>query len=221
MAIDKSHSPAWVKVTVWVLVVALIVGFVAIGFTTALMQLPALFGGQTAAVNPGAPLPQGTLDSINAIYEPQAAAAEAAVAEDPEDLNARRAVGNIYTTWGRALLVSTDASAQAEFAAPMAKAIPHWEKALELAPNDKAIAGDLATCLFYTGRTDEAIALAREILDNNPDYATVWFNLGNFLQTTGDLEGAKEAYAKAVETATATDGDLGVTAQAALDSLSQ
>lgn len=222
MAIDKSHSPAWVKITVWVLVVALIVGFVAIGFSTALPQLGTLFGGGGTTTSSGQSnntVNTDTLEVINAQYTSQATATEASVSADPENESLRRQVAGIYMDWAFSLYNSTDVNAQAKVAETMAKAIPHWEKALELAPGDKQVMGDLSTSLFYSGQVEEAIALAEKTVEENPDYATVWYNLGIYRQTNGDNAGAREAYTEAVQNATGTDAQLKTAAQSALDSL--
>lgn len=222
MAIDKSRSPVWVKITVWVLVVALIVGFVAIGFSSALPQIGQLFGFGSGTTTPGGNVTSAdTLDVINARYNTQATSTEAAVSADPDNLALRKQMGILYSNWAGDLAASSDPAAQAQFAATMAKALPHWQKAYELAPDDKAVAGDLASSMFYAGQTDEGIALAREVVAKNPDYTTVWYNLANFLASTGDTEGAKEAFAKVIEVATAAEQDMKGAAQAALDSLTQ
>ena len=221
MAIDKSHSPAWVKVTVWVLVVALIVGFVAIGFSAAIPQLGQLFGGggTTTSGTPNDTVNTDTLEVINAQYTSQATATEASVTGDPENGALRREMAGIYMDWAFSLYNSTDVNAQAKVAETMAKAVPHWEKALELAPGDKQIMGDLSTSMFYSGQVEEAIALAEKTVKENPDYATVWYNLGIYRQTNGDNAGAREAYTQAVQNATDADTQLKTAAQSALDSL--
>lgn len=222
MAIDKAHSPAWVKITVWVLVVSLIVGFVAIGFASAIPQLGKLFGGGgTTTSTGGATVNADTLDTINAGFQSQAVATEASVTADPENLNLRKSAAGIYMDWAFTLLGSSDAAAQAAVATTIAKAIPHWEKALELAPEDEQVAGDLATSYFYSGDSEKAIETARAAIELNPDYATVWYNLGIYLQTTGDIEGAKEALTNAISKATSADASVKTAAQAALDSLAQ
>ena len=194
MAIDKSQSPAWVRITVWVTIFAF-VGTVA-GY--GLFQAFSSFGNN-GATNGASQVTAG-LDSINAVYEPQVTAIETQLAGDEENLNVLISLGTTYMNWAYALYNSTDAAAQAQFGPTMSSAVPIWERAYEIDPESKEIGGDLASSLYYSGQEDRAITLAREVLEKNPDYATVWFNLGVFLTNSNDTAGATEAFNKAIET---------------------
>ena len=193
MAIDKSQSPVWVRVTVWVTIFA----FVGTAAGVGIFQL--FSGGNGGSANGGAQVTAG-LDSINAVYEPQVAAIEAQLAGDDENLKVLISLGTTYMNWAYELYNSTDPAAQAQFAPTMSAAAPIWERAYEIDPESKEIGGDLASALYYSGQEDRAITMAREVLEKNPDYATVWFNLGVFLTNSNDTAGATEAFNKAIET---------------------
>jgi len=194
MAIDKSQTPLWVRVTIWVTIFAFVGTAAGYGlfqaFSGGLGNGNSTNGGQVTA----------GLDSINAVYEPQVTAIETQLAGDEENLNVLISLGTTYMNWAYALYNSTDAAAQAQFGPTMAASLPYWERAYEIDPDSKEIGGDYASALYYGGKPDEAIATARKTLEAYPDYATVWFNLGIYLMDSNDTAGAAEAFNKAIET---------------------
>lgn len=215
MAINKAQSPAWVKVVVWLIIAAFVLTGVGFGGSAILKALAnATQGGQATDQ---AQTSTDSLEVINAMFQPTMASLEASAAADPENLDLLTRTASTYMDWAYQLYNSTDVNAQGAFATTMAKAVPYWERAKALSPSDRAIAGDLATALFYSGNTADAIALAEETLAANPDYATVWFNLGIFKESAGDTAGAKTAYENAI--AKDTDGSVKTAAQSALDAL--
>lgn len=219
MAINKSHSPAWVKIVVWVIVAAFVLTGVGFGGSAILQALANASQAGTATTDTNTTASTDSLEIINAAFQPTMTSLEASIAADPENLSLLTKAGSTYMDWAYQLYNSSDTKAQAAFSSTMAAAIPYWERAQVLSPSDRTIAGDLATALFYAGRTDEAIALAEKTLKDNPDYATVWFNLGIFKEASGDTAGAKTAYQKAVDTDT--EGTVKQSAQTALDALNK
>lgn len=59
-------------------------------------------------------------------------------------------------------------------------------------------AGDLATLYYWNGDIDEAITTAKAALEQYPDYAVCWYNLGNYYFTSGQYELAQDAYNEAL-----------------------
>ena len=220
MAINKSHSPAWVKIVVWVIIVAFVLTGVGFGGSAILKGLAnATQSGGTTSTSTNNTASTDTLEIINTAFQPLATSLEASITADPENLALLTKAGSTYMDWAYQLYNSTDTNAQAAFSSTMAAAIPYWERAQKLSPADRTIAGDLATALFYAGRTADAITLAEKTLKDNPDYATVWFNLGIFKEASGDTAGAKTAYQKAIDTDT--EGSVKQSAQTALDALNK
>ena len=193
MAIDKSQSPAWVRITVWVTIFAFVATVAGYGIFSAIQNM----GGNGATTNGG----QQTagLESINAVYEPQVTAIRTQLDANPEDLNLLTSLGTTYMNWAYALYNSTDPTAQAQFEPTMAASLPYWEKAYELDPESKEIGGDYSTALYYGGQPELAITTARTVLEQNPEYATVWYNLGIYLTNSGDTAGATEAFNNAIQ----------------------
>ena len=79
------------------------------------------------------------------------------------------------------------------------KAVPAWEQALALDPNDPRAHDNFGVALAETGRLDEAIAEYRKSLALNPDSSHTHNNLGTALAERGMLEEAFQHFEKAVE----------------------
>lgn len=211
MAIDKEHSPQWVKITVWVLVFTLVFVWLGAGIFS-------LFdtNNQPVSQTPVEQTAAQKVEAINAQYSAQVAALEGVLKEKPEDKDTLVSLAGAYMDWGTNLMQSGDASATAAGGTKLISSLPIWEKAYKLDPNSKEVGGDYATALFYSGQTDKAVELARKVLKANPEYATVWFNLGMYLSDTDIPESIK-----AFETAIKYDkeGAYKTQAQANIDTL--
>lgn len=79
------------------------------------------------------------------------------------------------------------------------QAIPRYQRALELAPNDAEIHANLGDALNAVNHPEEAAACFRQAIELNPDIARCHNNLGSALVKLGDLPGAARCYARAVE----------------------
>jgi len=81
-------------------------------------------------------------------------------------------------------------------------AIPEWQKALELSPEDaKYVHFNLAIALNETGQVDEAIAHLQKVLALDPEYAQAYANLGVALARKGRLDEALPLLEKAAQLA--------------------
>ena len=79
-------------------------------------------------------------------------------------------------------------------------AIPEWQKALELSPEDaKFVHYNLAVALSERGRVDEAITHLRKALALDPEYSQAYANLGVALTRKGNLDEALALLEKAAQ----------------------
>jgi tetratricopeptide (TPR) repeat protein len=87
-------------------------------------------------------------------------------------------------------------------------------------PTDAFARYGLAMELIKGGEPESAVAEFRALLEHNPNYAAAYFHGGQVLEKLGEVEQARELYAKGIEL-TARTGDQHARSelQAALDML--
>ena len=81
------------------------------------------------------------------------------------------------------------------------EAMEHWQKSLEIEPQNAENHFSLGVALVSRGRTDEGIAHLEEALSLNPDYAAAHSELGIALDRKGKKDEALEHCLRAVEIA--------------------
>lgn len=103
---------------------------------------------------------------------------------DPDDLSSEIALATLYDNLSQ------------QNATYLPYAIKHWERVLELSPEDTDARTDLATDYFRSRRTDLAIREVRQVLARDPDHVTANLNLGIFLMSTTpkDFQGAANQF---------------------------
>jgi Flp pilus assembly protein TadD len=79
------------------------------------------------------------------------------------------------------------------------EAIPQYELALRLRPEDPVANNAVGEALHATGRTDEAIQFFQRALKARPEYFDAHYNLGIVLAQQGDFAGAAEHLRAAVD----------------------
>jgi len=81
------------------------------------------------------------------------------------------------------------------------EAIPYYERSIEADPKNIGVRADFASCLFYSGEPDKAIAMLEEALRRNPKSAQALFNLGMIRwQAKGDSAGAIALWERLLKT---------------------
>lgn len=125
---------------------------------------------------------------------------------DPKDADAQLALANVYF----------DLREETGSMAYGLQAIKRYEAYLAQRPDDVNARADYAAMLFYSGRTDDAIAQVERVLKAEPDHVHANFNLGIFYwKGRGDLKAAKAQFDKVVAlTANGDRSSMGVNAQA-------
>jgi tetratricopeptide (TPR) repeat protein len=78
------------------------------------------------------------------------------------------------------------------------EALPHFDKAIALAPHRPDTYYNLGVALTRLGRLDDAVARYRQAIERQPDYAQAHVNLGNVLAQRGDRAQAIAAYRSAI-----------------------
>lgn len=200
MNINKEHAPAWVKITIWITIIAFIFAFIAVGFLQVISNLKDTNTDSTqSSTTSTAQNNAASISSINAQYQASVASTEPIVKKEPNNQEQVASLAGLYTQWGMALMaLQNNTDAQTQGAEKLALAKQYWEQAYKLDPKNKEIAGDYATSLYYTGDTAGAVKVARQVVKDNPTYSTVWYNLGIFLSET-DKTGAEEALNNAIK----------------------
>lgn len=129
--------------------------------------------------------------------------------QDPEDLQALIALGNLYY----------DEGVRSRNSAFLQKASTYYERALELSPKDPAVGTDLAVTYYYLGRMNKAVDRIRKVIADNPGFSTAYFNYAVFLQHgKKDLENAAKMYRKFLSMVPP-DSQLAPEARARLDAV--
>jgi Tfp pilus assembly protein PilF len=80
----------------------------------------------------------------------------------------------------------------------MDEAIVHYQKALQITPDNAKAHNNLGNLLLQKGRVDEAIAHFQTALQITPDNAKARYNLGNALLQKGSVGEAMAQYRQAV-----------------------
>eukprot|EP00744_Colponema_vietnamica_P015658 GILI01021955.1.p2 GENE.GILI01021955.1~~GILI01021955.1.p2 ORF type:complete len:352 (+),score=101.23 GILI01021955.1:65-1057(+) len=82
------------------------------------------------------------------------------------------------------------------------KAIEHFKKSLELAPNDTSAHLNLSGVYLDLHRVDEAVELLKACIERNPNYFKAYVNLGSvYMSVKPNMEEAYSLLSKAVELA--------------------
>ena len=128
-----------------------------------------LLGGRSASTTrlagvPGtaiAPKPQPTREQMKALADAKAAPLLDKLRSTPNDANLLAQVGSLYN----AMHQFKEASA-------------YYEKSLQVDPKNVAIRTELASCLYYDGDVERALAQLEQALKYDPKDTNSLFNLG-------------------------------------------
>ena len=119
-----------------------------------------------------------TLEQMKGMADKQAEPLLAKLKTDPTNATLLNQVGTIYRSTHQ-----------------FDKAIEYYEKSLQAAPKNVAARTDLASCLFYEGNVEAALAQLKQSLEYDPKDANTLFNLGMIRwQGKQDAAGAMAAW---------------------------
>ncbi len=121
------------------------------------------------------------------VYESEERLWTDTLAQNPNCWLAHNDLGNILLQNGRVV-----------------EAMAHFQKSLEIEPNDSDAHNNLGTAFLQNGQVDDAIIQYLKALDINPKLANTHYDLGNIFVQKGQMDEAIDEYQKAV----ALDPDL-------------
>ena len=194
MNINKEHSPAWVKITIWITIFAFVFAFIAVGFLQVITSIKSNSSSSSSSTSSSSTTTSAAqqISTVNSQYQTSAVSSEALVKKEPKNKTQVASLAGLYSQWGTALLqISNSTEAQTQAAEKLQTANKYWKQAYDLDPNDKEVAGDYATSLYYVDNTQGAIKVAQEVVKKNPKYATVWYYLGIYQSATNKSEAIK------------------------------
>jgi len=154
-----------------------------------------------AAATTQAPAPQQQAQQAPPLDTQRAADLERQATAQPTNGAVRLDLGNLYFDAER-----------------FDQAIPWYENALKITPNDVNASTDLAVCYYYTNQIDRALAQLDRSLKIDPKHAKTMLNRGIVLAFgKNDLEGAKQSWEQVI--ALAPGSPEALRAQAGLDGI--
>jgi len=179
VAINKSNSPVWVKVTLIVLIVAFVMSFIVIAANP--FGSPQAAQTQTGAQNTA-------VAAADAQYQPQVAALTAQLQSDPTSYTVLVSLGNSYFDWALAKQQAGQADAAAVGAdQPLwVAAKDAYSRAIAVKGDESPVRVDYAIAAYYSGDTATAVEVAEAVAKDDATFAPAFFNLGIFYQTLGE-----------------------------------
>lgn len=176
MAVDKSATPAWMKVVI----IAIVISFAAGG--VAIVAAGIGGGGTPAGSTAGG-------DAINARFEPRANAAVTTADANPDKPEIVAQAGHAYYEWAVALY---EAGRQADATPFWYNAVAYYDKVLALTPDDDIVLGNKAFALYYAQSPDAAEAL-EAFVDGASDNAGLAAQVENARSMLDGLQAAPES----------------------------
>jgi len=158
MSVNKSQTPAWMKVVIIMVAASFAVGGVAVIFAGAL-------GGGTPAQQSST---GGGLFAES--YQPRVDAALIAIQSNPDNPDVVAQAGHAYYEWAAEVYQSGQAAASVPF---WLSAVSYYDQVLEIDPEDDIALGNRAFALYYA-QDSRAIEGLRAFIDgaaDNPDLA--------------------------------------------------
>jgi cytochrome c-type biogenesis protein CcmH/NrfG len=164
----QSASPGWQAKQVYVLsaiclLLGAMLGYLLRGSASPRPKdaVPSTQADAVPAAMPGHSGQMPTLDQMKHMADKQAEPLLAKMRSNPNDASLLIQIGNVY----RSAHQFKDAS-------------DYYGKALQLDPRNVAIRTELASCLYYTGDTDGALAQLHQAVETDPKDSNSLFNLG-------------------------------------------
>lgn len=166
------------------LIVGIPVGYLFHAPATGSVSAPAQNIPQGAPPNPVGYATQVTPQQLAQMADKQAEPLLAELKTDPNDTSVLMKLGNLY------LAAQQPQSAQ-----------EYYERSLAIKAKDPAVLTQLASCYYYLGNADKAIAVLQRALQIDPSYANALYNLGMMRwQVKSDPKGAIALWERLLKT---------------------
>jgi cytochrome c-type biogenesis protein CcmH/NrfG len=141
---------------------------------------PSAEGGPTAGMPASAPAKMPTLDDMKRMADKQVQPELAELQSKPNDPALLNQIGLSYKA-----------------AHQFKEAASYFKRSLDSDPANVAVRADYASCLYYTGDVDGALAQLDKSLTYDPKHAGTLFNIGMIKwKGKGDVDGAVAAWRK-------------------------
>jgi tetratricopeptide (TPR) repeat protein len=185
VAINKSNTPIWMKVTLIILSIVFVLGFVSIGASPFISQ-PSQTNTQTGA---------DPLTTINQKYQPTVAAVTSALQSDPASYTALVTLGNTYFDWAIEIQQQSQTTSAAVGAdQPLwVSAKDAYARAYAINQKDSPAAIDYSIAVYYSGDTSMAVSLAEDVIKRDPQFPPAYFNVGLYYESLGRTADAIKA----------------------------
>jgi len=174
MANESTATPAsggWEAKHVYVMATVCLVVGLAVGYffrgsesaqpLTATSAEPTPSSGGWPTMNGAGVQKMPSLEQMKEMAEKQAASLQAKLKNDPKNASLLIQIGDIYKQTHQ-----------------FKEAASYYEKSLAIDPKNVAIRTDMASCLYYNGDADGALAQLQQSLEYDPNDANTLFNVG-------------------------------------------
>ncbi len=184
MAIDKSHTPPWVKAVIIMICIA----FVAMIAGSGLLSMGGSTGGTGAT---GSTSTTDTLNAIAAQAQPVIDAVDTSLTAQPKNYDLLLDQAQNYYDWASQVQQATKGKTGQD--TPIwAKALPYYQRAVAATKSpDPGVLTDYSVAMFFSGETTTAISLGKQIESTTPTFTPVVYNLAIFYLDQGDNTSAK------------------------------
>jgi len=192
MAIDKSRTSPFVKTTIIVLAILLVL---TIGGTAFVPLLETMLNPQPAntAGGAGSTTATDTVAAISTKYAGRIQANDEKLKADPKNYDTLVNQAQAYHDWANEVMQTTKQQGATD--RPLwLLAASFYGKAVEVKPGDPNVTTDMAIAQFYSGDAEAAIATVLGVTKSDPKFAQAWFNLGVFYAASGQNQKAIAAY---------------------------
>lgn len=187
---SKLWGPSQVIVMATIcLVIGLLLGYLLRGSAPVAAPVPTAtteMSPRTTATSPttSADTPEGhpklTLDDMKRMADAKSAALLEKLKTNPKDATTLNQLGILYRATHQ-----------------FKEAQGYFEKSLEIDPKNADVRTDLASCLYYTGDVDGALAQLNKVLTYDPKHAGALMNIGIIKwKAKNDVPGAVAAWQK-------------------------